>query len=92
MKRKDNAPRSDYDYELDDIILEVVEHKVYLNIERIRTLINERYSRKLGWVTIKRHIDRMVEKDQINVAYESVGKRKIPLYKLVDSSRVITIK
>ena len=83
MKRKDGDVRSDYDAELDLIILDVIDEKKMLGIDSIRNIINKIYSRKLGWGTIKRHIDRLEELNRISIAYENqAGGKKIRLYKL----------
>mgnify|MGYP001570448195 CR=1 FL=1 len=93
MKRKDGKARSDYDFELDDLILDLMMEKKIINPDRIRTILNERYSRKLGWVTIKRHLDKLMEQKVIRVYYESdEGKKKVRLYKINDSSKIMSIR
>lgn len=83
MKRKDGEPRSDYDNELDGIILDVIFDKKTINAERMRHIINKRFSRKLGWVTIKRHLDNLLEKNKIKIFYESEAeKKKVRVYKI----------
>jgi len=83
MKRKDGKPRMDYDRELDNLILDLLCEKRYLSVDRARTLLNDRYARKLGWLTIKRRMDVLLKNDKIKVFYETEeGKRKIVIYVL----------
>ena len=92
MKRKDGEPRSDYVAELDDMILDLLLEKKMLNVDRVRKGLNEKYSRKLGWLTIKRHLDRMMEKELIKICYESgEGKKKLRVYKLDNNSKIISL-
>ena len=80
MKRKDGKPRADYDEELDYQILDLIKVKRHLSTERIRTNLNEIYARKLGWITIKRHLNRLLESNKIKIFYESEGEKKIRIY------------
>ena len=83
MKRKDGDVRSDYDVGLDPLILDVIDEKKMTGIDSIRNIINKRYSRKLGWGTIKRHMDRLEGLNKICIAYENqAGGKKIRLYRL----------
>ncbi len=93
MKRKDGEVRSDYNFELDDLILDLILEKKIINADRIRNILNERYSRKLGWLTIKRHLDKLIEQKVIKIYYESEeGNKKVRLYKIKDSSKIMSIK
>lgn len=92
MRRKDGEPRQDYDFELDDLILDVIIEQKLTNAHRIRKALNKEYSRKLGWNTIKRHLDRLLEQKQIKIVYQSEeGKRVVKIYKISNSSNIITI-
>jgi len=84
MRRKDGEVRDDYDFELDEIILDVIFKKKHITADRIRKIINEKYNRKLGWVTIKRHVDYLIKKEKIKIYYENEeGKKKIRLYEII---------
>jgi len=83
MRRKDGDVRSDYDKELDYIILDIIDETKMVSIDGIRNIINKRHRRKLGWGTIKRHIDLLEELKKISIAYENKGgDKKIRLYKI----------
>lgn len=83
MKRKDGKPRMDYDYKIDELILDLLFDKKVMNPYRIKELLNQKYSRKLGWITIKRHLDRLQQQGHVKLFYESdVGNRKVRIYKL----------
>lgn len=84
MKRKDGEPRSDYDAELDVIILNLIKEKLYITAENIRQQINKAHGRRLGWITIKRHLDRLLDNKKVKIIYETYeGKIKIRLYSIV---------
>ena len=83
MKKLDGNRRSDWLYELDSLILDLMLEKKIINADRIKNILNKRYSRKLGWITIKRHIDRLLEQKLIKIFYENdEGKKKVILYAL----------
>lgn len=83
MKRKDGGLRSDYDQELDDIILDVIFQKKRINADRIRKIINKKYLRRVGWITIKRHLDNLISQKKIKIFYESGdNEKKIRVYTL----------
>jgi hypothetical protein len=86
MKRKDGGVRSDYDQELDRTILDLIMKKRYMTVGSIKTNLNKELYRKLGWITIKRHIDKLLENNEIEIFYETEGsvKKKIRVYKLKD--------
>ena len=93
MKRKDGHPRNDYDFELDELILDFIYEKGQVSIDDIRISLNKVYGRKLGWATIKRHIDRLLEQKEIIISYQSEEGKKINrLYKIRDSNRIVSIK
>ena len=84
MKRKDGEVRSDYDFQLDEIIFDIFFEKNSLTIDKIRNIINDRYKRKLGWITIKRHFDYLEKNKKIKLYYENKeGKKKLRVYILV---------
>ena len=65
------------------MILDVINDKKLINIDRIRKTLNKRYSRKLGWVTIKRHMDYLLTNGKIKIDYETdEGKKKDRLYRI----------
>ena len=83
MKRVDGEPRSDYDLELDNLILDLLDEKNALSPYKIKEILNKRYSRKLGWITIKRHLDWLMEKKIVALFYESEDEnKKLRLYML----------
>lgn len=82
MKRKDGEVRGDYDFKLDEIILDLLSEKAR-NPYQIKERINETYGRKLGWVTIKRHLDYLEKNERVFIYYESdEGKKKSRIYKI----------
>lgn len=83
MKRKDGENRNDYDSELDNLILNLLQEFRQGNAFFIKKILNERYFRKLGWNTIKRHLDYLLKKEQIKIIYETEeGKKKIRVFKI----------
>lgn len=83
MKRKDGETRSDYDFELDVLILNLIQEFHQGNAFFIKKILNERYCRKLGWNTIKRHLEYLLNKQEIKIIYETEeGKKKIRLFSI----------
>ena len=83
LKEKDGGLRMDYENELDEHILDVIQENNQINPFRIKKILNKRLSRKIGWITIKRHLDHLLERHKIKISYETdEGKKKDRLYAL----------
>ena len=82
MRRVDGGLRSDYDYELDEYILSLLSQEI-MNAYRIKEKLNKMYSRKLGWITIDRHLKYLLKNNRIKIIYETEdGKKKIRVYQI----------
>ena len=82
MKRKDGCRRSDYQQDIDSMIIDLLKTKPY-TIHRIRKMLNEAYERKYCWLTIHRHIQELINEGVVDVFYESKdGLKKIVVYKI----------
>jgi hypothetical protein len=84
MKRSDGERRSDYDSELDSLILVALEQQRISSSFRILGYIKNTFKRKTSWKTIQRHLGELLEKKKVKIVYSTEpGKgRNIILYKI----------
>lgn len=80
LRRTDGLPRGDYQNEIDLYIISILTQKGHMNADKIRLHINKQYGLKLGWITVKRHLDYLLRYDKVKIIYESDGIKKIRVY------------
>jgi len=63
------------------VIISLEENRT-TTIEHIRRWLNKHYEEKYSWNTIRHHIDKLIEKNQVIEEIITNNKRKVSIFKL----------
>jgi len=75
--------RSDYDTSIDSTLLNILEEIPIATVGKLREEYHKRTGRLLSWLTVKRHIDSLLDTNNVEILMDiGTEKRKTVVYKL----------